>query len=260
MIAPDLAAPQFEVATQRNLPSMALLTPDQPTNAGIILRKEGIDPLFVPVSGEPGSGVTRHLCSGEAWGAEEVLGEDMGDRAAAWLCKALGEEGLRLVRHTGLRPTPEPKKFGVGTTLFSDGFSLLVVSQASLDEIAERSGIDMITERFRPNIVVEGCETHAEDTWSRILWSHGDARAELVLPKPCSRCTLPRVHPVTGVPGPDPLKELRKYRTGRDLAQNQELHREVHGASPGTVFFGQNAHASVVGSALLRVGDELLVS
>merc|ERR1740120_595616 len=72
---------------------------------------------------------------------DSAQGLDQGDEAAAWLCEALGEQGLRLARFAGHRPTPLPEKYGDGSTRFSDGFSMLLTSEASLDDLAARTGL-----------------------------------------------------------------------------------------------------------------------
>ena len=76
-------------------------------------------------------------------------------------------------------------------------------------------------ERFRPNLVVDAAEPHAEDGWRRIRI--GDAVLHLV--KPCSRCVVPSIDPATAEKGREPLRTLAAYRRGPD----------------GKIYFGQNA-------------------
>ena len=67
-------------------------------------------------------------------------------------------------------------------------------------------------ERFRPNLVVDGCEAFAEDEWPRMRVG----ALELRLPKPCARCAIPDVHPEDG----SVLPRSRTYthsRTGMDV-------------------------------------------
>ena len=72
-------------------------------------------------------------------------------------------------------------------TSFSDGFPLLLVSQASIDFLRQASGVSLAAQNFRPNIVVEGCEPFEEDQWNKIRI----AEIEFDIVKPCSRCVIP---------------------------------------------------------------------
>ena len=62
--------------------------------------------------------------------------------------------------------------------------------------------------RFRPNLVVRGCEPFAEDTWSRIRI--GDT--EMAVVKPCARCVVTTIDKETLEKGKEPLKTLASYR------------------------------------------------
>lgn len=66
---------------------------------------------------------------------------------------------------------------------------------------------------------VEGCEPHAEDTWRQIVI--GEIRFDVA--KPCARCAIPQVDPVTAKVGREPARTLATYRR-----------------SDGKVLFGQN--------------------
>jgi uncharacterized protein len=98
-------------------------------------------------------------------------------------------------------------------TAFSDGYPVLIISQASLDKLNLQAAepIDML--RFRTNLVVQGdFAAHAEDTWKRIRI--GGIEFELV--KPCVRCVFTTVDHQTGVRSAvnEPLNTLKNYRRG----------------------------------------------
>jgi len=86
--------------------------------------------------------------------------------------------------------------------------------------------------RFRPNLVVSGCESYAEDYWREISIGEIDFR----LTKPCARCSVPTIDPSTGKSGKEPLTTLNRTRKW----QNK-------------VYFGQNALHDQCGS--LTVGN-----
>lgn len=82
-------------------------------------------------------------------------------------------------------------------TAFSDGFPLLLLTQASLDALSAAWGTSIDVRRFRPNLVLDGdCVAFAEDGWSSV--QIGDLIFDLV--KPCSRCVIPSFDPDTQQP------------------------------------------------------------
>lgn len=106
---------------------------------------------------------------------------------------------------------------------FADAYPFLLISQGSLDllneKLAARGEPAIGMERFRPNLVVAGCEPHAEDTWERLVI--GDMRFDVA--KPCARCVITTVNAKSATYGAEPLRTLATYR------------REA-----GKVLFGQN--------------------
>jgi len=96
----------------------------------------------------------------------------------------------------------------IDQTGFSDGFPLLLISQASLDDLNQRLPKPVSMLRFRPNLVISGCEAFAEDGW-RII-QIGGIVMELV--KPCSRCVITTIDPQTGLRDKEPLFTLASYR------------------------------------------------
>jgi uncharacterized protein YcbX len=95
--------------------------------------------------------------------------------------------------------------------------------------------------RFRPNLVIDGAEPWAEDSWGTIRV--GAVQFDLV--KPCPRCTVTTVDPEVGAfAGDEPLSVLRRIRMSGD--------RRVPG-----VLFGWNAVPRVLGT--VRLGDPVEV-
>lgn len=118
---------------------------------------------------------------------------------------------------------------------FADGYPLLVISEASLEELNKRSGENNSMDQFRTNLVVSDTEPFAEDGWKRI--KIGDVEFEAV--KPCERCILTTVNTQTGEfkTSKEPLKTLSTFRANER----------------GGVFFGQNLVAKNEG--IIRAGD-----
>ena len=121
---------------------------------------------------------------------------------------------------------------GAEHTSLSDGYPILVLSEASLEKISQEAGKKMDVLRFRPNLVLQGLEAFGEDNLTK-FWA---GSAELACVKPCARCVLTTVDPTTLEAGPEPLKSLAHYRK-----QNQKI------------MVGQNT--VVLKTGVLRVGD-----
>jgi len=95
---------------------------------------------------------------------------------------------------------------------FADGFPLLLISQASLDDLNARLSSPVPMNRFRPNLVVSGCEAFAEDSWRRIRVGE----IEFDVAKPCSRCVMPSIDQASGRKDSEILRVLAGYRRGED--------------------------------------------
>ncbi|MEJ7931050.1 MOSC N-terminal beta barrel domain-containing protein [Ramlibacter sp. AN1015] len=227
-----------EFVTQRELPRMALVRP-QIRLSDVVLRAPGMLPLHLQID------TVEEPVRVRVWD-DEVPAYDMGAVAAQWFSDFLGRR-LRLVRFD-----PEHRRLSdrrwtgdvEATNQFSDGFPLLLASEASLDLLNERlaaGGLEPVgIERFRPNLVLAGVEPHVEDRleWLRIA---GDDPVELLPVKPCTRCTIPDVDPATGEAGTAVGDTLQAYR------RNERLN--------GAVCFGMNAIVRAGEGQWLRVGQ-----
>jgi uncharacterized protein len=158
---------------------------------------------------------------------DEVRAVDGGEAAAAWVSAFL-EHKARLVYCPPSRARTVDRNFASAAerVAFADGFPLLVLGYASIEDINARlqsQGIVPIgVERFRPNLVVEDAEPFAEDTWKQlhVASDQGDVRIEIV--KPCARCSIISVDPRTGVQGVEPMRTLATYRRrGADVYVGQ---------------------------------------
>ena len=175
-----------------------------------------------------------------------VRGIDQGDDAARWLSSFLRAD-VRLVRFDDTKTrhcNPEYVGDSGAHTLFSDGYPLLVIGQASLDDLNERlarKGHEPLPmNRFRPNVVVDGLDAFTEDHIDTL--TTGDVALKLV--KPCARCKVTTTDQATGRVGVEPLPTLSTYRRNDALA---------------AVLFGMNAIVLRGAGSALSVGDELRV-
>lgn len=105
-------------------------------------------------------------------------------------------------------------------TSFADAYPILLIGQASLNDLNSRLSEPVLMNRFRPNIVVEGWAPYEEDRLGML--QAGEVLMEAV--KPCARCVLTTVDQDTAQKGKEPLKTLASYRTvGKKVLFGQNL-------------------------------------
>jgi hypothetical protein len=201
--------------SQREQPRLALVQP-QLRQTDIVLRAPGMLALHLGLeSVESPAKVELWEESIEAW--------DMGAVAAQWFSDFLGRPA-RLVRFDPQVERVSQRRWTGGQTVlntFSDGFPLMLLAQASVDALnvrlqsGGRAAVDML--RFRPNLVLaadgaQAWQAHDEDRVTDLQIDTPDGPVRLRPAKPCSRCTMVDVDPVTGKIDPGVLSALHAYR------------------------------------------------
>ncbi|CAN7551070.1 MOSC N-terminal beta barrel domain-containing protein [Acidovorax sp. LjRoot129] len=228
--------------TQRALPRMALIRP-QLKSEEMVLRAPGMLALHVAIDAvEAPATVTVWRDTVPAW--------DMGAVAAQWFTDFLGQP-CRLVRFD-----PEYRRLssmdwtgGIeAPNQFSDGYPVLVVSEASMQELNGRltaAGHGAVgIERFRPNVVLGGVDAHDEDRVDLVRVDGGsEGEIHLQPVKPCARCPIPDIDPATADSSPEVGATLRAYRQDRRLN--------------GAITFGMNAIVRQGAGQTLRVGQRV---
>jgi hypothetical protein len=141
---------------------------------------------------------------------------DQGDRAAAFLARIF-DRPLRLVRMDPTHHRQVGAAYpGRAATTFTDGYPILLTTQASLAELVEDLPTPVGMDRFRPNLVLDGAARRAELGWARLRI--GDL--ELAVCKPCERCVVTTTDQRTGERSPrEPLATLAR-RYGGVFGQN----------------------------------------
>jgi uncharacterized protein YcbX len=225
--------------TQREHPRMALIRP-LPDGATLRVHAPGMDELALPLAWDEAA-ATRTV---RIWD-DKVDAADCGDAAAAWFSAALATP-CRLVRfhRDVVRPTSTKWTDGVqARTRFADGYPLLLIGQASLDDLnarlvaAGRHALPM--DRFRPNLVVDGLDACEEDFLATLTVGGVEIRPV----KPCARCPIPSIDQATGVPGPDPLDILQTYRANPRME--------------GAICLGMNCIVTAGAGSELHLGQEM---
>ena len=197
---------QGNFLSQRLLPRMCLIQAQLNNSidlrAGITLSAPEMAAITIQI---PSNGPVKQV---KVWN-DLCDGIDCGDAAAEWLSVFLSHDSrLVFFADNYFRPIdPSYALVGEGVS-FADGFPILLCTQASLDELNRRLKERVQMHRFRPNIVLDGCEPFAEDTWQRIQID--DVVFRLV--KPCSRCSIPNIDPNTAKSNSEVLRTLGEFR------------------------------------------------
>ncbi|WP_077000235.1 MOSC domain-containing protein [Variovorax sp. KK3] len=235
---------QGDFVSQRELPRMALVRP-QMKYSEMVLRAPGMLALHIAFDR------VEQPVRVRVW-SDEVAAYDMGDIAAQWFSDFLSEPGrprkLRLVRFDPEHKRLSSMKWTDGVEAlnqFADGFAVLVASEGSLAELNERlasAGHEAVgIERFRPNIVLAGIESHDEDRVEMLHTQTAEGIAQLQPVKPCARCPIPDIDPATAESSPEVGDMLRTYR------QDPRV--------DGAITFGMNCIVREGVEHLLKVGQ-----
>jgi hypothetical protein len=223
--------------TQRELPRLALVQPNVEADM-LRLSAPGRNDICLSLHGARGTiqrvVVWRDTC--DAW--------DEGDEVANWLSDYLNVD-VRLVRMAdGFQRMVDPNYARTPAhTGFSDGFPVLIAAEASLAELnrrlTEHGKAPVPMSRFRPNVVVAGCEAFAEDSWKTV--QIGAVTLDVV--KPCARCATTTVDQTSGtIPdSTEPLATLNTFRkqAGKVMFAQNAIHR-----APGVLSVGDGVEAS----------------
>lgn len=214
-----------EMVTAREVPELFLVVADTPMTGGpadvpLRLSAPDLPPLELGAPDSPGR-------------AAAVFGRPVnvsaaGPEADAWLAKAVGRDGLHLVRQA---PRDDER------TTLQDGSAMSVASMASMARLNSWMGLELPVSRFRANLVVEGdLEPFAEDRWSWVCVGEAVLRVE----RPISRCVMTTVDAGTLERAKEPIRTLARYRRWN-----------------GRTWFG--VYLSVERPGRVAVGDEVRV-
>jgi len=150
-----------------------------------------------------------------------------------WFSRFL-EKSVRLVYFSDASKRLADQRFAPKDALvsFSDGFPVLVCTEASLDDLNGRLTRPVPMSRFRPNIVLAGTQAYEEDSIDTLVIGAMKFTAR----SPCARCSVTTVLEGSAERTKEPLRTLAAYRTTE------------HG-----VIFGQNLTHS--GDGVISIED-----
>ena len=258
-----LTDPDGMFFTQRQVPKMA--TVEVAVENGQ-LKVESESAGSFPIPFEPDKGHRQNVI---VWHSE-VAGLVYNGEVSEWFSDVLGKK-CQLVRmpESSERHVSEPFDTGDDIVSFADGYPLLLIGEASLEElnrrIAENADKDVRVpdadegvrvplpmNRFRPNVVVTGSRPFEEDDWARI--AIGETVFRVV--KPCARCQIPTIDQDRGeFDGKEPSRTLASFRMAKHVHPDNY---EAYGQPPNAVLFGENLIPENPGGTI-SVNDEVKV-
>ncbi len=161
-----------------------------------------------------------------------------------WLSKVLGHTcHLVYMKDQVKRQVDQDFAYRGQYVSFADGYPLLLISQASLDDLNDRLSAPVNMNRFRPNVVVSGTEAFDEDQWTQLKVNDVD----LLAVKKCARCIMPSINQKTG------RKDQAKM-----LATLNSYRKENN-----KVMFGKNLiyqNVNDINGQSFNCGDEVIIS
>lgn len=217
--------------TQREFPRLSLIR-TAIRNSQIEIENQHSEKLFVPLelSG-------NDLRKATIWNHEcNVL--NAGREADDFFSDAISSKCSLVYMPSASQRRVNPAYVSQYTiTAFTDGYPILLMGTASLEDLNSRMEKPIGMERFRPALVAKTTRPSDEDYWAD--FKIGELNFHGV--KLCSRCVITTVDQKTGTTGKEPLKTLATYRK-----------RDHH------IYFGQNVvHENKTGT--LRVGNKITV-
>lgn len=219
--------------TQRDHPEMALLkTKIESKNIIVYHISDETDRIKIPLEPDPSS--TELV---EVW-EDKCLAQPADDKINQWFSKKLGIYCKAVyMPDESLRPVDSKyAKSHSDITSFSDAYPMLLISEASLEDLNSRLDQPVPMDRFRPNLVIDGVYAYAEDE----MQSFSINGNQFYGVKLCGRCIVTTTDQMTGVRAKEPLKTLATYRNFN-----------------GKVCFGQNVICGPQG--IIRVNDEVII-
>ena len=220
--------------SQRSHPQLARLI--------AILSKDKLSLSFEGAQYDLNLGAPKRMAEISVW-KDDFQASIYQDPVNDWLSKHLGGEFELASMDQAIRRRETDERASPFDVSFADGYPILIATTASLqalnDYVREQGETALPMSRFRPNIVIDGAQPWAEDSWKQI--KIGNVIIDCV--KPCTRCIMTTLDPMSGESlGDISLKALTHLRRSAD--------KRLKG-----VLFGTNAIP--LGAGLLKQGDKV---
>lgn len=218
--------------TQREFAQMALLQ--------VEIREDGLrvhhtkdinDYIVIPVTPKEKERINTNI-----WGVpcSPLLVSSEVDK---WFSAVL-QTTCRLVYMDDETKVPVDEQYSINNSLtsFSDGYPILMISEASLNDLNNRVTEYLPVNRFRPNLVIKGTTAFEEDTMKAFVING----LTFYGVKPSARCVMTTIDQSNAERGKEPLQTLATYRRMNNK-----------------IYFGQNVISA--GTGTIKVGDSIAI-
>lgn len=195
--------------SQREIPKMSLITTC--IENGVVWASQSFcddleKSICLPVINTDSESQQYEIKNVQVWD-DNVQGYDCGDEIAQWFSQVLGCE-CRLIYQGENDRFASEKYAEKGTEVsFADGFPLLVVAHSSLEILNNECNSVVSAANFRPNVVVKNTIAFEERVWEKLETNN----VGMKVVKPCERCVIPTINPLTAKREADILSALLKY-------------------------------------------------
>ncbi|MFK8016691.1 MAG: MOSC domain-containing protein [Gammaproteobacteria bacterium] len=180
-----------------------------PTPTGLVIEAPGQSHLEIEAPRATAPAIDVRI-----W-RDDVQARGVSAAADAWFTAFLGKTCRLVFQHDDdIRVVAAARQTTTDDLVsFADGYPVLLIGTASLDDLNARLTDAVTMAHFRTNIVARTETAFIEDDWERIRI--GDIHFDVA--KRCARCVFTTVDLVTGERRADgePLKALRGYRLDR---------------------------------------------
>lgn len=167
---------------------------------------------------------------------DQVEAYELSTEANEWFSDILGKDvKLVFMPDDVKRPMNPEWSLDDEHVSFADECPLLIVGESSLNDLNTKLSEPIEIFRFRPNIVVAGADPYEEFLWKDMKIGEYDFRGL----KPCARCKVTTIDPLTSEEGREPLLTLSKQKVDDKIV------------------FGQHAVVTDPAGAVIREGDQV---
>lgn len=206
--------------SQRTRPLMAAFEVSIINSAIRVINSQNQEWIDIPVIPE-----SKLIKTVQVWD-DTIDAQEVSPKLNEWFSDQMNmEANLVYQKEDSIRSVD--KKYAVTGrehTSFSDGYPILIISEASLDYLNEFCNEKIEMKKFRPNIVIKYCEPFFEDNLKEI--KVGDTKLKIV--KPCARCQMPTLDYKTFQFSKEPtltLSKIRKFDNKILFGQNVVVHQ-----------------------------------
>ena len=172
----------------------------------LMVTYNGRASIKIPFNSHQGQSIHVQIFSSIGYGLE------VSEEINAWFSEKINQECKLVIFAPNENRHIQEKHGGQSGEVvkFADMNPILLISEASLEDLNSKLDIPVSMRNFRPNIVIDGCSAFEEDTWQKIRIGECEFR----IAQQCERCVFTTINPDTleSSKTGEPLKTLSKYR------------------------------------------------